>query len=126
MTFEEFKEIRQHQKEIKKTMPAMYNDIFNLYESYSLEYARNRNEIEILYYELENVKGVNYAKEKSTYNQDRQIEKYYSISDRIKDLEQANTFIANVLKGLEGIRDSIANKEIRDKATEGYFNVLFG
>lgn len=125
MSKEEFIKILDHQREIRKNTPTLYDDVFILYERYKMLHTRNKYRLEILYYELENVKGVDYAKQKATRNEDARIEKYYSISEQISGLEKDNAFIENVLKGLEQIRDGITNKELRDRTTEGYFNVLY-
>lgn len=126
MTLEEFRAMRRRQEKIKDSMPAVYNDILRNYESYRMKYIRNKCKLEVLYYELEGVKAVDPTKERTTYNKDAHIEKHYKISDQIEELEKENAFIDTVLKALESIRDSIVNNELRQRITEGYFNVLFG
>lgn len=126
MTREEFRAMRKRQQEIKDSMPAIYNDILQNYEHYQMRYAMNKCKIDALYYELEGVKAVDLTKERGTYNKDAHIEKYYSLSDEIGKLEQENSFIETVLKALESIRDGIVNTELRNRITEGYFNVIYG
>lgn len=95
------------------------------YEHYRIRYEINRNKINLLYYELEGVKGIDYTKEKhNAYNHDAHIERYYNISDQIAEKEKENDFIKECLKGLEYIKDNIKDKEIKAKVTKCFFNVF--
>lgn len=125
MTLEEFRQARRKAEELKKEIPDFYKDLLEKYPRYVMEREKNLLKIDALYYELENVKGVNYAKQRNTYNHDAHIEKYYSISDEITELEQENNFINACIKGLEFIRDSIKDTTLKTKITECYFNTVF-
>lgn len=125
MTLEEFKKQRAKAEELKKDIPPLYNSLFSNYSSYEMEYIKNRCKLDLLYYELEGVKGVDYTKEKGTYNKDARIEKYYSVSDEIAELEKSNDFIYTCIKGLENIRDSIKDASFKNKITECYFKTGF-
>ena len=122
MTLEEFKARRRKAQELKAEIPEIYSTILETYERYKMAYLKNGCLLDSLYYELENVKGVDYTKEKGTYNHDAHIEKYYSISDQIAEIEKENNFISACLNGLEKIKDSIQDQEIRRKAAECFFN----
>lgn len=125
MTLEEFRQARRKAEELKKEIPDFYKDLLEKYPRYVMEREKNLLKIDALYYELENVKGVDYAKQRNTYNHDAHIEKYYSISDEITELEQENNFINACIKGLEFIRDSIKDTTLKTKITECYFNTVF-
>lgn len=125
MTLEEFRQARRKAEELKKEIPDFYKDLLEKYPRYVMEREKNLLKIDALYYELENVKGVDYAKQRNTYNHDAHIEKYYSISDEITELEQENSFINACIKGLEFIRDSIKDTTLKTKITECYFNTVF-
>ena len=125
MTLEEFRQARRKAEELKKEIPDFYKDLLEKYPRYVMEREKNLLKIDALYYELENVKGVDYAKQRNTYSHDAHIEKYYSISDEITELEQENSFINACIKGLEFIRDSIKDTTLKTKITECYFNTVF-
>ena len=125
MTLEEFRQARRKAEELKKEIPDFYKDLLEKYPRYVMEREKNLLKIDALYYELENVKGVDYAKQRNTYNHDAHMEKYYSISDEITELEQENSFINACIKGLEFIRDSIKDTTLKTKITECYFNTVF-
>lgn len=125
MTLEEFRQARRKAEELKKEIPDFYKDLLEKYPRYVMEREKNLLKIDALYYELENVKGVDYAKQRNTYNHDAHVEKYYSISDEITELEQENNFINACIKGLEFIRDSIKDTTLKTKITECYFNTVF-
>lgn len=125
MTLEEFRQARRKAEELKKEIPDFYKDLLEKYPRYVMEREKNLLKIDALYYELENVKGVDYAKQRNTYNHDAHVEKYYSISDEITELEQENSFINACIKGLEFIRDSIKDTTLKTKITECYFNTVF-
>ena len=125
MTLEEFRQARRKAEELKKEIPDFYKDLLEKYPRYVMEREKNLLKIDALYYELENVKGVDYTKQRNTYNHDAHIEKYYSISDEITELEQENSFINACIKGLEFIRDSIKDTTLKTKITECYFNTVF-
>lgn len=124
LTKEEFIARRRKAQELKKDIPQLYGDILSLYERYKMLQLKNGCLLDVLYYELENVKAVDYSKEKGTYSSDARIEKYYSISDRIAEAEKETTFINSCITGLEAIKDSIQDAELKAKATECYFNVI--
>lgn len=122
-------EIRQHFKQIEKSkqeIPPFYDELLRHYQRYLHTRQGNDAKINLLYYELEGVKGLDYTREKGTYNKDAHIEKYYSISDQISELEKQNRIIDNCLKGLELIRDSIKDSTLKAKVTQCYFYNLFG
>ena len=124
MTLEEFRQLRRQQEESKKFVPTLYADVFEHYSLYKMLREKNRCKLDILYYELEGVKAVDYTKEKGTYNNDARIEKYYRISDDISQLEKENTIIDNVLSGLEYIRDRVKEPSLRAKIEDGYFKTF--
>ena len=124
ITIEEFRKRRREAEELKKEIPPLYADILRQYETYKMLQLKNGCLLDMLYYELENVKGIDYTKEKGTYNKDAAAEKYYSISDRIAEVEKENVFISSCIDGLTAIKDSIQDAELKAKATECYFNVI--
>lgn len=124
MTLEEFKQLRRKAEELKKDIPDIYRDILSNYERYAMKDKMLNIRLDILYYELEGVKAVDYSKEKGTYNKDASIEKYYNISDQIAEIEKEKSFITVCLRGLEAMKDAIQDKDIRAKATQCFFNVV--
>ncbi len=126
MTREEFREQRAKIDRLKKDLPELYRGILEQYTRYKLAQLKNSCLIDVLYYELENVKGVDLTKERSTYNHDAHIEKYYSISDRITAAEKEQNFINACLTALEKVKDSIQDPDIKAIATECYFNDIYG
>lgn len=125
MTLEEFRQARAKIEKLKQTIPWLYDNLFSNYELYVVEYVKNRHKLNTLYYELEGVKGLDYTKEKATYNKDARIEKYYKISDQIAELEKSNDLIYTCIKGLENIRDGIKDTSFKNNVTECYFKTGF-
>lgn len=124
LTKEEFIARRRRAAEMKKEIPQLYGDILSLYERYKMLQLKNGCLLDVLYYELENVKAIDYSKEKGTYSKDAAAETYYNISDQITEAEKEAAFISSCITGLEAIRDAIQDGELKAKATECYFNVI--
>ena len=124
LTLEEFKRQQRKAEELKKEIPPLYSDLLEQYGHYARLHLKNGCLLDVLYYQLENVKGIDYSKEKGTYNNDARIERYYSISDRIAEVEKENAFIDSCINGLEAIRDSVQDADMKAKITECYFNVF--
>lgn len=124
LTKEEFIARRRKAQELKKEIPQLYGDILSLYERYKLLQLKNGCLLDVLYYELENVKAIDYGKEKGTYNKDAAAERYYNVSDQIAEVEKENAFISSCITGLEAMKDAIQDAELKAKATECYFNAI--
>ena len=124
MTFDEFKKVRRKADELKKEIPTVYDELLSHYERYIMLREKNRCKIRLLYYELENVKGIDYGKQRNTYNHDAHIEKYYSVSDQITELEKENMYLTDCIKGLEYIKDNVKNATLKANLTACYFAIF--
>lgn len=124
MTLEEFKKRRAEIEKLRADIPTIYDDFLSKYENYTARHTANDIKIGVLYYELENVKGIDPSKERATYNHDAHVDKYYKISDEIARLEKENSFIDNCLKGIEYVRDLITDSSLKSKITECYFKTM--
>lgn len=106
-----------------RLIPDAYRDVLRNYKYYKVKRIANDRIIENLYYDLENVKGVDYTKEKGTYNENARIENYYKISDHIAEREKENRVLDNVLSGLEKIKDGITDEKVKARIIEKYFTL---
>ena len=106
-----------------RLIPDAYREVLHSYSYLKTKRIVNDRIIEGLYYDLENVKGVDYTKQKGTYSEDARIERYYKISDRIEEREKENKVLDNVLNGLEKIKDGITDAEIKARVIEKYFTL---
>ena len=75
-----------------------------------------------LYYELENVKGVDPTKEKNAFNKDLYIEKYYGISDLISEMEKEKSILDEYLESLDRIFSKIADPEMKRSIKAEYMD----
>ena len=106
-------------------IPYIYFCMFHGYRFANTLYTTNKIKISDLYYHLENVKGIDYTKEKMSYNKDQSIERYYKISDRISDLEKQNKLIESYIKFLDGIFKKIEDQDLKKQIKEEYMKPRF-
>ena len=116
-----YEEIRRREKELTAIIPPPLNEMFKCMKTLQLQNARHTAQLNILYYELQGVKGVDYTREKGSFNQDAKTEKYYQISDRIKELEGEQEYITACISTLNKLKSRIRKKEIQDAITEMYY-----
>lgn len=103
----------------KVPIPYVYERMFQYYRSVKMNYQMNSKVISDLYYEMENVKGIDYTKEKGSFSKEKSMNKYHMISDKIDKYEKENITLKAYLDSLEkvcdGIRDPILKNAVRDR-----------
>ena len=101
-------------------IPLIYCTIFSGYASIRSKYKLNHDMISNLYYEMENVKGVDYTKEKAAFNKDRYIERYYKLSDSIEGYEAENKILKAYTDTIERIFESIPDPSLKEAIRKRY------
>lgn len=101
-----------------KAIPYYLDQIFSNYAALKKKLENNRNYIELLYYDLSGVKGLDYTKEKRSFNREAQIERYYQISDQIEQIEEQNRIIDEYIKALDQVLTMVKDEKIRETITE--------
>ena len=101
-------------------VPYYLHLIFENYLQAKRKHDQSKILINILYYELSNVKGIDYTKEKGgSYSEDARIEKYYAISDRIREAEQEEQILKAYIKSLDRILRMVKDEPIREQIRKG-------
>lgn len=99
-----YRQIMERELELKKKIPEPFNDLFKSVKYLQLEHARNKAQLDILYYELTGVKGRDYTKDCTAFNRDHANERYYKISDQIAEYEEADKYIKTALNLLQKLK----------------------
>lgn len=100
---------------IRRDIIGNLDIIFLNYKKFYIYLYRLEIELSDLWYELENVKAVDYSKERTSFNQDLATERYYKISDQIQEKEKDIRFMKAILDGMKQFWELIPDPEIRDK-----------
>ena len=114
-------EQQRREKELKKLIPEPFCNFFECAKRLQIEHEKNKVQLEILYYELTGVKGVDYSKQKSTFNQEARTAKYYKISDQIEDIEKKDKYIVICLNLLNKLKEVCKTDEQKEAIEELYY-----
>ena len=106
--------------ESKKPIPYIYTLLFSEYRFVKQRYDLNTELIKDLYYELENVKGIDYSREKSSFTKERHDERYYRISDKIEELENQNELIKKYIDASEDMIGILNDKSMKEAIRKEY------
>ena len=101
-------------------IPYHFERIFENYYKIQRSIVINRKMIENLYQDLSGVKGVDYSREKTSFNKDAHIEHYYQISDYIEMIEQENRIMETYINSLDKILNMITDGDLREAVRGKY------
>ncbi len=101
-------------------IPFSYSIIFSGYYSAKAKYRSNQELKNHLFYEMENVKGIDYTRDKSHLNKNRYIEKYYKLSDSIEMIEEENKALKSYTDMIEKIFESISDGSLKEAIRQKY------
>lgn len=103
------------------TIPYYLDQIFRSYRYIKRQQKTTRSFIDMLWYELENVKGIDYTKTKGTsINEDERIRKYYRLSDELQRKESEIEIMALYLATAERILKRIINEDLKEEIIKRY------
>ena len=108
--------MNQNQIEI----PYHLEKIFSTYKQIDHAIKINNNIINALWYQLENVKGIQYNKLKFTFNKDLKTESYYQISEQIDKREKQNSFYKEYLKAINKLLTLIDDSDLQSTIKEKF------
>lgn len=102
---------------------SLYDHLFDSYRSIKGKYIINLGTIDNLYYELENVKGIDNTRVKGTYNEERRMNHFYKISELIENYEKENSILKEYLDLMETIANRIPDDSIRKYVKNNYLSI---
>lgn len=95
--------------------------IFENYRSIDRKIEYDRELLNELWYDLENVKGINYSKQKFSYNEQAKQDRYYHLSDRIQVIEEEIKTLDLYMNALKQIYSRI-EQPLKEQITEEYIS----
>ena len=116
-----YRQFVEHEQELKRKIPAPFNDLCRCVKSLQLAHARKKSEIDLLYYELTGVKGKDYTKNRTAFNRDQATERYYKLSDQIAQLESEDKYYIICLDLLQQLKDMCREPEQQEAINELYY-----
>jgi len=106
--------------EKNRMISIIIESVFGKYKFMKAKSKFNESMIRDLYYEMENVKGIDYTKERSTFNKDRYDDVYFRLSEKIDDLERENRFLNDYFGIADSFLESITNESLKKRINDKY------